>query len=103
MFYEKMTIHCSTEEEAADLMQMFQAEGIRWNGGEDPLEYMPLSPLYGTWYSITKRCDSLRGGKLVITYSHSCTHRVGYQCVEYADLLRDDRRIKSITSIEAFV
>lgn len=103
MFYEKMTIHCSTREEAADLMQMFKAEGIRWNGGEDPLEYMPFSLLDGTWYSITKRCDSLRGGQLVITYSHNYTYRVGYQYVEYADLLRDDRRIKSITSIDAFV
>ena len=38
MFYEKMTIHCSTREEAADLMQMFKlkesdgmAEKIHWS------------------------------------------------------------------------
>lgn len=102
MFHEKMTIHCSTKEEAVSLMRMLAAEGIAWNGGEDPLEYLPFSSLAGTWYTISMRNTTYRD-RLVIKYSHSCTHHVGYQCVEYSDLLRDNREIKSITSIEAFV
>ncbi len=102
MFHEKMTIHCSTKEEAVSLMRMLAAEGIAWNGGEDPLEYLPFSPLAGTWYTISMRNTTYRG-RLVITYSHSGTHRAGYQYVEYSDLLRDNMEIKSITSIEAFV
>ena len=102
MFHEKMTIHCSTEEEAVSLTRMLAAEGIAWNGGEDPLEYLPFSSRAGTWYTISMRNTTYRSG-LVITYSHSVTHHVGYQYVEYSDLLRDNREIKSITSIEAFV
>lgn len=102
MFYEKMIIHCSTKEEAVSLMRMLAAEGIAWNGGQDPLEYLPFSPLAGTWYTISMRNTTYRG-RLVITYSHSYTHRVGYQYVEYSELLRDNMEIKSITSIEAFV
>lgn len=102
MFHEKMTIHCSTKEEAVSLMRMLAAEGIAWNGGEAPLEYLPFSSRAGTWYSISMRNTAYRSG-LAITYSHSGTYRAGYQYVEYSDLLRDNREIKSITSIEAFV
>lgn len=103
MFEEKMTIHCFTEEAATSLLRMLAAEGIGWNGGEDPLEFVPFNPRTGTWYSITRRNSPLRGSILVITYSHSDPHYVGYQRVEYTDLLRVNRAIQSITSIEAFV
>lgn len=104
MFYENMAIYCSTEEEAADLMRMISAEGIRWNSGKDPLEYMPFNPRIGTWYSITRIINPLRGDRLVLTYCHgepSATK--DYQRVEYTNLICGNRKIHSITSIDAFV
>lgn len=49
MFHEKMTIHCSTKEEAGGLMQLLAAEGILWNGGQSPLELAPFNSEMGTW------------------------------------------------------
>lgn len=105
MFHAKMSIHCSTREEADGLMRLLAAEGILWNGGEDPLEYMPFNSEMGTWYSIHEN-NGVRNpfwgaaSEMVVTYYNGDCLYDDFQQIEYAELAGDITAAPNIMSID---
>lgn len=108
MFHAKMSIHCSTREEADGLMRLLAAEGILWNGGEDPLEYMPFNSEMGTWYSIHEN-NGVRNpfwgaaSEMVVTYYNGDCLYDDFQQIEYAELAVDITAAPNIMSIDDFI
>ena len=108
MFHAKMSIHCSTREEADGLMRLLAAEGILWNGGEDPLEYMPFNSEMGTWYSIHEN-NGVRNpfwgaaSEMVDTYYNGDCLYDDFQQIEYAELAGDITAAPNIMSIDDFI
>lgn len=108
MFHAKMSIYCSTREEADGLMRLLAAEGILWNGGESPLEFAPFNPEMGTWYSIHEN-NGVRNpfwgaaSEMVVTYYHGVCLYDDFQQIEYAELAGDITAAPNIMSIDDFI
>lgn len=108
MFRARMSIHCSTREEAEGLMQLLAAEGILWNGGQSPLELAPFRSETGTWYSIHENKNVRNpfgdaASELVITYCNGDCFYKDYQQIEYAELVGDITVTQNILSIDDFI